>query len=112
MYQLDIIGAPHPGVNFLPVGAALQPGDSEIFEFRVVASTLHAGEVLWNIGTTTGNETGVIYLREELCFELPVPRLGPSPRASAMTQLLIALVISALLAARLFRRRSSSKREG
>ena len=31
VYQLDIIGAPHPGVNFLPVGAALQPGDSGIF---------------------------------------------------------------------------------
>jgi hypothetical protein len=103
-YLVDIIGPPHPGVNYFPIGAGLPPGEAEDFEFRVVASSLRPEGDLWNTALTETDETGAIFIRKELCFALPPLRLGPSPRISTLTQVLALLAAGALFGLRLLRR--------
>jgi hypothetical protein len=106
-YRVDIIGKPHPGVNYFPIGAGLPPGESEIFEFRVVASSLHPGEDLWNTAVTSSNEIGTITMHEERCYTLPAPRLGPTGGRAWLAALLLMALVCASVALRSGRRRDS-----
>jgi len=76
-YLLDIIGAPHPGVNFIPNGAALPAGASEIFAVRASSATLATGLIFWN-NARTANSTGRMDMQAGLCTQLPAPIVSPS----------------------------------
>ena len=71
-YTIDIVTGPHAGVGFVPNGAALASGQSELFDFRIDSSTLDPTAVLWN-NASTATFTGRMDIRQGLCFQLQQP---------------------------------------